>query len=185
MNTTYSVRRLSLLLTCAVLAGCASQQRALISDEQTTTNYGGCAVTSAVDQFTDDVAMHMLAYSSGATLTAAPIVAACRDDGLVTASLTPERASYTLRTGIVAVRYRIDKGEVHDEGWNSTNSGGAITTASDAVHRLLTRLADTKDTIVFSVANSSATVDAADTDYAGAVADLRTRCAGFNTLQES
>ena len=102
---------------------------------------------------------------------------------MVTATLTPERAN-TLRPGsVVALRYRIDKGQVHDEGWNwsvTTDGRAAITFSPDAVDRLLTRIADAKETIVFSVGNNSARVDVADTDYAETVADLRTRCATFN-----
>ena len=107
------------------------------------------------------------------------------------ATLTPASGVWQQRErgGWVSVRYRADKDDVqHDTSgsWHAAGSGGAITRESDTVERLLVTLAGATDQFVFEIASMayggnkySHTVELIETDAAGAVADLRTRCAGF------
>ena len=163
-----------------LLVGCASQPPVPTSlVVAATVNYGACVVGSAVDQFTDEVAQHFMGCGEGSAL-----LVMCRGD-LTAAILTPV-SGVRLRDVGVSVRYRADQAAVqHDSyGWQTHDGGGAVTRAADTVERLLVTLAGATDQFVFQIASkalgggkNSHTVELIETDAAGAVADLRTRCA--------
>ena len=172
-----------------LLGGCASQPSAPVAVvEAATATYGGCIVGSAADQFTDVVAQHlMVCGGDDGFAQLLGVVVTCWAD-LTVATLTPAAGVRLRDIGWVSVRYRADKAAVqHDaRGWNATDGGGAITREADTVERLLVSLAGATDQFVFQIANTaplgneySHTVELIETDAAGAVADLRARCAGF------
>ena len=165
-----------------LLGGCASQPPTAVAVvEGTTAVYGACIVGSAADQFTDEVAQHLMVCGGGDFRSRGVGVAVtCWGDQTV-ATLTPE-SRVRLRDFVFSVRYRADKAAVqHDgSGWSLTDSGGgAITREADTVERLLVALAGATDQFVFQIASTAHTVELTDSDTAGAVADLRARCAGF------
>ena len=166
-----------------LLGGCASQPRAPIAVvDATTADYGACVVVTAADQFTDEVAQHVLLCGDDGYAVAVT----CRPD-LWAVTLTPA-SGVRLRDFVISVRYRADKAAVQQESrsWSATDGGGAITREADTVERLLVTLDGATDQFVFQIASTaplgsqySETVDLTDSDTAGAVLDLRTRCAGF------
>ena len=171
-----------------LFGGCASQPPAPVAVvEAATATYGACIVGSAADQFTDVVAQHVMVCGGGDGFALLGVIVTCRAD-LTAATLTPAAGVRLRDIGWVSVRYRADKAAVqHDaRGWHATDGGGAITREADTVERLLVSLAGATDQFVFQIANTaplgsqySETVDLTDSDTAGAVLDLRTRCAGF------
>ena len=175
-----------------LLGGCASQPpTAGAVVEDATAEYGACTVVSTVDQFTDEVAQHIMGCGGGDGFRALRGVAVTCWGDQTAATLTPASGVWQQRErgGWVSVRYRADKDDVqHDTSgsWHAAGSGGAITRESDTVERLLVTLAGATDQFVFEIASMayggnkySHTVELIETDAAGAVADLRTRCAGF------